>query len=49
MDIVKILSVLPHRFPFLLVDRVVEVVQGEPALARSWPFLTWWVPLVGRL
>ena len=29
MDIVKILSVLPHRFPFLLVDRVVEVVMGE--------------------
>src|SRR4051812_46134235 len=29
MDIVKILSVLPHRFPFLLVDRVVEVVKGE--------------------
>ena len=29
MDILKILSVLPHRYPFLLVDRVVEVVKGE--------------------
>ena len=29
MDIEKILSALPHRYPFLLVDRVVEVVKGE--------------------
>jgi len=29
MDIQKILSALPHRYPFLLVDRVVEVVKGE--------------------
>jgi 3-hydroxyacyl-[acyl-carrier-protein] dehydratase len=29
MDIVKILQALPHRYPFLLVDRVVEVVQGQ--------------------
>jgi 3-hydroxyacyl-[acyl-carrier-protein] dehydratase len=29
MDILKILSALPHRYPFLLVDRVVEVVKGD--------------------
>ena len=29
MDILKILSALPHRYPFLLVDRVVEVVAGD--------------------
>jgi 3-hydroxyacyl-[acyl-carrier-protein] dehydratase len=29
MDIGKILSALPHRYPFLLVDRVVEVVARE--------------------
>jgi len=29
MDIGKILAALPHRYPFLLVDRVVEVVKGE--------------------
>jgi len=29
MDIGKILSALPHRYPFLLVDRIVEVVKGE--------------------
>jgi 3-hydroxyacyl-[acyl-carrier-protein] dehydratase len=28
-DIRRILSALPHRYPFLLVDRVVELVPGE--------------------
>lgn len=29
MKISEILSMLPHRYPFLLVDRVVEMVRGE--------------------
>ncbi|MCA1938009.1 MAG: 3-hydroxyacyl-ACP dehydratase FabZ [Dechloromonas sp.] len=29
MDINEILEHLPHRYPFLLVDRVVEVIPGE--------------------
>lgn len=29
MDIHYILSKLPHRYPFLLVDRVLEIVPGE--------------------
>ena len=29
MDIHKIMSLLPHRYPFLLVDRVVECVPGD--------------------
>ncbi len=29
MDVQKILSVLPHRYPFMLVDRVVECVPGS--------------------
>ena len=29
IDIQRILSALPHRYPFLLVDRVVEVVKGD--------------------
>ena len=29
MDLLEIQQLLPHRFPFLLVDRVVEVVPGE--------------------
>ena len=29
MDIHKILKQLPHRYPFLLVDRVVELDKGK--------------------
>ncbi len=29
MDIYEILKNLPHRYPFLLIDRVLEVVPGE--------------------
>ncbi|ABM32418.1 3-hydroxyacyl-ACP dehydratase FabZ [Paracidovorax citrulli] len=29
MDIHQILKLLPHRYPFLLVDRVVELERGE--------------------
>jgi 3-hydroxyacyl-[acyl-carrier-protein] dehydratase len=33
MDIHEILEHLPHRYPFLLVDRVKEVVPGERIVA----------------
>jgi len=29
LDISKVLELLPHRYPFLLVDRVVELEQGK--------------------
>ena len=29
MDIKKIMEVLPHRYPFLLVDRIVEFDKGK--------------------
>ena len=29
MDIQNILAVLPHRYPFLLVDRIVDIVGDE--------------------
>jgi 3-hydroxyacyl-[acyl-carrier-protein] dehydratase len=29
IDIEKILDILPHRYPFLLVDRIVEVDPGK--------------------
>jgi 3-hydroxyacyl-[acyl-carrier-protein] dehydratase len=32
MDSVKIASILPHRYPFLLVDRVVEFEAGKRAV-----------------
>ncbi len=32
-DIQGIMALLPHRYPFLLVDRVLEIVKGERVLA----------------
>ncbi len=32
-DIERIMTILPHRYPFLLVDRVVEVEPGKRARA----------------
>jgi 3-hydroxyacyl-[acyl-carrier-protein] dehydratase len=33
MDIHKVLSLLPHRYPFLLVDRVIEFKRDEFLIA----------------
>lgn len=33
MDITEIREYLPHRYPFLLVDRVIELVEGESIVA----------------
>lgn len=33
MDIHEILKYLPHRYPFLLIDRVIEIVEGESLVA----------------
>jgi 3-hydroxyacyl-[acyl-carrier-protein] dehydratase len=35
MDIREILETLPHRYPFLLVDKVVEVIPGERIVAQK--------------
>ena len=32
LDVNKIMKVLPHRFPFLLVDRIISFTPGEHAL-----------------
>jgi len=32
-DIQAIMEMLPHRYPFLLVDRVIELVPGEQVVA----------------
>ena len=29
LDISKVMELLPHRYPFLLIDRVVEIEQGR--------------------
>ena len=33
MDIVEIMSILPHRYPFLLIDRIVEVEPRKRVVA----------------
>ena len=33
MDIQQILQTLPHRYPFVMVDRVLEIVPGERIVA----------------
>ncbi len=32
-DIRKIMEILPHRYPFLMVDRILELVPGERVAA----------------
>ena len=32
-DIEKILKILPHRYPFLLVDKVIEIERGKSIVA----------------
>ncbi len=29
IDVIEIQKILPHRFPFLLIDRVTDLVEGE--------------------
>ncbi len=33
MDIVEVLDYLPHRYPMLLIDRILECTPGESVLA----------------
>ena len=32
-DIKKIMELLPHRYPFILIDRIVELTPGEKVVA----------------
>ena len=32
-DILHIMNLLPHRYPFILVDRILEIVPGEKIIA----------------
>ena len=32
MDIKEIQQLLPHRYPFLLVDRIIEIIPGVKAV-----------------
>lgn len=35
LDAVQIQEILPHRYPFLFLDRVIEVVPGERLVAHK--------------
>src|SRR6476646_10782570 len=35
MDINKIMAAIPHRFPFLLVDRIDVIEEGKKAIGRK--------------
>ncbi|MBL7181130.1 MAG: 3-hydroxyacyl-ACP dehydratase FabZ [Pseudomonadota bacterium] len=32
-DIQKIMKILPHRYPFIMIDRILELVPGEKVVA----------------
>jgi 3-hydroxyacyl-[acyl-carrier-protein] dehydratase len=32
VDIARIMDMIPHRYPFLMIDRVVDLVMGESAV-----------------
>ncbi len=32
IDVMRIMEMIPHRYPFLLIDRLVDVVPGERAI-----------------
>ena len=49
MEIVEILKTLPHRYPFLLIDRILDIVPGERIVAikevtANEPFLQGYSP-----
>lgn len=35
LDIHEIMNILPHRYPFLMIDRVLELVPGETIVAMK--------------
>ena len=34
LDIKEIMKIIPHRYPFLLIDRVIELEEGKRAVER---------------
>ena len=33
LDIKEIMKIIPHRYPFLLIDRILELEEGKRAVA----------------
>ena len=32
VDVMRVMQMIPHRYPFLMVDRVVDIIAGESAV-----------------
>jgi len=39
LDIHEIIKIIPHRYPFLLVDRIIEMEVGKRAVLGSKMYL----------
>jgi len=35
LDVNEIMKLIPHRYPFLMIDRVVDIVKGESAVGEK--------------
>lgn len=35
LDINEIMKMIPHRYPFLMIDKVVDIVKGESAVGEK--------------
>lgn len=35
LDVNEIMKMIPHRYPFLLVDKIVDIVKGESAVGEK--------------
>ena len=35
LDVNEIMKMIPHRYPFLLIDKVVDIVKGESAVGEK--------------
>jgi 3-hydroxymyristoyl/3-hydroxydecanoyl-(acyl carrier protein) dehydratase len=39
LSVDKIMKILPHRYPFLLVDRILELEPGKRAVGINYDYL----------
>lgn len=35
LDVNEIMKMIPHRYPFLLIDKIVDIVKGESAVGEK--------------
>ena len=35
IDISQIMRLIPHRYPFLMIDRIVDLIPGESAVGEK--------------